>query len=890
MEEPIDVVSTPDDLEECEDILKIDHPLERELSESTYEGSAAEKKDDDGKAPSEELGSLKIDEEGQKLAASQDERHGKQSEKELRDASGGTGASSPSQKPKSSFAQIVRKWENYMSSPSSSSGEAGLPDQAMLETESNIVGNSLQMFQPDQFQPLQMFQHLNFCGASEGLARLPAAAANAAAGFTYHEQDTSLEQVFFKHTRSSPLKETPAMVNKEEILPPPIGLTKINRSRSTPLNTSANSAFGTIMRTIPYLGAGSTDRSAFSHPAQRTSTGVSTSNPDSKYSVFNPIRCGTEMDGVDPTSIEVTHLEPSKPTKVKDKIGKEGAVSRASKFLSDMLKKRAKAARSGRENPARPPSSSDESSAKTSQNDDNTTVSSAHSHDGSTNAAIVTHADDRKVEVKKALSPTPQDSKDTSDQKSVDRMDAEETPDSIQHEEIIEHAVVGTRQGIQVQVSVSEPAPSTSETGSNMSYSTTNSPEPKDMEGNSSNTSEQFHDSPGASRSSGGTTTTSGHTTQATNSSAQMSTLTAISETDREVMEANKAAKLLRANEKSTASKESSTEGDSTSLHSSSTGTTNPHSYGPSSPVSLRDGANVPAERFFTMNDGSTAVGSQRPKDRLRSSSVQKKPLSASPSTVSSASMTNSSASSMGDQPPKFVSYLDRKLPSDLTSLRESGQKVTTVQEEGAPEKRESPPDIMGNVIFEEAVAPEEAEEESPKAEPTVPVQKGGAFERRIRSLPPALSPTNRGLTSTPPPVSSPTVAGVSPPRNIVDHKSLDPNLSKPYVLRQKAPLVPPPEVLQSSGDVTYTHIVGSGSDLDAHEIVRQDTDRQNEDESKQGVASAIFGKMFGGEQRSSPPSLARAQTYGEHNIEILKTDSNEEPRSSPEAKDASKL
>ena len=134
---------------------------------------------------------------------------------------------------RSSFAQLVRKWETYMT---------------------DRTGG--------QFQPMQVFQQLNLCGQEDGLARLTY-------GSNPQNYSELQEPSVFRHTHSTPSQHTPSILDDEdEDEPPPYGLEILNRSRSTPLSTSANSAFGTILKTAPYRHD-ARDRSAFTLPLHR---------------------------------------------------------------------------------------------------------------------------------------------------------------------------------------------------------------------------------------------------------------------------------------------------------------------------------------------------------------------------------------------------------------------------------------------------------------------------------------------------------------------------------------------------------------------------------------------------------------------------------------------
>lgn len=801
----------------------------------------------------------------------------------------------------SSLAQLVRSWENYMSND----GQVDeFPPMQMFQGDQF---QAMHMFQADQFQkPIQMFHQLNLCGAGEGLARLAGPAA------AYVQSDGDLDQVSFKHTRSSPLRHTPSLLDNDESLPPPIGLQKNNRSRSTPLSTSANSAFGTILKTMPYLSGPDNRVSAFTLPPSRSSSYGSTVDAiGARYSVFNPIKYGNELDEVDPTSIEVEDLPPQKEAKKEETTKHRGTSFRAARFLADVRMLRRRRARGGRENPARPPSSSDESGRKADAADEETvssksscgTKSSSNSSDSKDSGANnAMNAREKSLSTtgdkpsKVAEDPPPsggpsyhQLDSDVDEEcehiQTASTKVEDDSPASIPssgYTQTVDERPASRpgQSGVRIQMSQMSSAANGPVSLGELPDSA-NSPSPPQMAPDNSNLTGQLHDSPGTTRSAD-TNNTSGHTTHATSttgSSGQTSQLSSISETDREVMEANKAGKLLQ-KQQSLPVVAKSDEDLASGDDSLPTGT-NADGYVAlaDSPVPLREGANVPAERFFTFADPQTSTN-PRGMGRSRAFPFAKKGSSVSPTTVSSSSQTtNSSVSSSGDEPPTFVSYLDRKTASDLTSLREAAE--TSSPREGGKdtEERESPSDLLGysDVIFEEAVAPGETESKQPQ--PLRPNKGKFLGGRRIRSLPPRSPALGCRTPTTPPPRGggSPAYCGLSPPRNIVDHR-IDPNVSRPYVLRStptSSRLVPgnklavvSPEVLSSTGSVNYTHIAGIGDDFDAHEVVRQVPGQE------------LPGNHYMALQRGSPSPTGgglKSHTYDEHSIEIMKSDSKEE-------------
>ena len=447
----------------------------------------------------------------------------------------------------SSIAQLVRTWENYMTNPD---------------------GQNV-----DQFEPLNMFQQINLCGAGDGLLRLGPPPHNPGDGDWF-------DPISFRHTRSSPIHCTPSMLDDHEMELPPIGLDRYHRSRSTPLTTSANSAFGTISKTMPDIG-GRHGRSAFTLTSQRSSQLASDSHFGSRFSTFDPIAYDNGMDGVERTSIEVTKLSPPpiKPSHCQNDRKNEtkdtamSAAARAAKFLSDVraLHRRRKT-RSGRENPAKPASTSGEGADRVDITEQDLGISKQPSdvvdespirEDCSNFVNIVSTPSSKtdnliKEEGKKVVESLPVgmpyqklDSDDECDRFQtidghIDDADSPSIPSPI-YQHVTDERIGGVDdcRGVQIQVSnVTKNPVDEIDTGM-PNYS---SPIPTQMSRDGSSLTPHSHDSPGTLRSSG-TTNTSGHTTQATNttvSSGQLSHLSSISETDREVMEANKVGDLLR--------------------------------------------------------------------------------------------------------------------------------------------------------------------------------------------------------------------------------------------------------------------------------------------------------------------------------------------------------
>jgi len=289
-------------------------------------------------------------------------------------------------------------------------------------------------------------------------------------------------------------------------------------------------------------------------------------------------------------------------------------------------------------------------------------------------------------------------------------------------------------------------------------------------------------DSPQTNRSSN-TGSSMGHTTQATScSSIQQSNLSTISETDREVMLANKEGKRRRGLDrlKMHAKQGLNTSAESVNSSSTNSTSTNPHGYlalqGSPAP---RDGANVPLDRFFMDGGGNQAIANTRVHSLGNSTSSRRSGRSGSPVTDGGSAMTHTSSSSSSQtEPPTFVSYLDRKNASDLTTTREEMETCESRSDRIENEEREgSPAPFVGYepMYFEEAGLP--AEQQAPK--PVRPPSRPDKF----RSRPPRSPMKGSRMITTPPPCrTSPLYQQLSPPRQIVDRPHQ--NISQPYVLR----------------------------------------------------------------------------------------------------------
>jgi hypothetical protein len=246
--------------------------------------------------------------------------------------------------------------------------------------------------------------------------------------------------------------------------------------------------------------------------------------------------------------------------------------------------------------------------------------------------------------------------------------------------------------------------------------------------------------------------------------------LSTISETDREVMQANTEGKRRRRGlESLTALRKNEPLGpENGSLNSSTTSisSTNPSGYIAlaSSPVPLRDGAIVPAYRFFTNSPSSSSAIPTTSATRA-AVPLRRSGLSSSPGTVetASASHTTSSGSNGDEVPPKFVSYMDREGASDLTSVRE-GVEVSTKR--GDSDKTEEREDSPAEFVKYPELIYANSGATSPLPRPL------SAKGQRPRTARPPRTPT-KGLLprATPSPRGALSPANQhSPPRGIVDH------------------------------------------------------------------------------------------------------------------------
>jgi hypothetical protein len=678
------------------------------------------------------------------------------------------------------------------------------------------------------------------------------------------------EPLALRHTHSTPLQKAPWMVTDELTrgLPPAIPLGPFQRSSSLPSPfrmRSVGSAFGSVRSEI----------TANTEDSTSSLVGVqyvgNESEVNLRCSAFDPIQYYARQledmavqEDMERTSIEVTEslalAHPSQGSSHKRRHKRGAAV--AERFLANVRGLgRLRRGRSGRENPIQPSSTrglgddGDDASTVAGPQTTVTIVTEAESNANCSNMSRSSELSDILKEGKpdsdaeEAEPPAAPQYQQLGGGSDVDEEDVQyqrieaslqaESPRSVPSPTYLpmvddrptSQAVHGDR--ITVQISGKKTPPttpySTKENTSPMFTTPVPSRVPQTLESSLSvRSNDSATGSPQTARSSN-TGSSIGHTTHATScSSGQQSNLTTISETDREVMLANKEGKRRRglhrlpmlAKTNSGAGSGGSESINSSSTNSNST-STNPHGY-----LALqcspdpREGANVATDRFFTDDSGPNQTMMD---SRVHStgSSTRRSGRSSSPVTDGSSSMTHtSSSSSSREEPPTFVSYLDRKNASDLTSTREEMETRVTRSDGPDNEEREgSPADFVGyqSLYFEEG-------ELAPK-----PVRPPSRPEK-FRTRPPRSPVKGSRMITTPPPCrNSPLYQQLSPPRHIVDHPHQ--NLSQPYVLR-------------TSDSGKNFHLV---------------------DES---------GALIEGEEA---PERMHGVTYEENSIEIMKSDSKDD-------------
>jgi hypothetical protein len=764
---------------------------------------------------------------------------------------------------KSQFARLVRGWETYVHHG----------------TRNVQLG----------------LQNLNLCG--EGLARLSGG-----------EEDL-FAPIVLRHTHSSPLNYSSMFGNSDD-LPPATGFENMRRSSSTPSTSafrqrSAGSAFETNLRAMPIL-TGPDDRSAFTLPMQRSSY-ASASDAGIRYnSAFNPVNFQTDMEETEMTSIEVLDIGPSE---VKEKTAQKWpAAAKAKKFLKDNARAlRRRRRRGGREK------SEEDGSRKVDDADDgdNETISSnstgrevqviaslkseeeekntTETHDLTAGFPTVREEEEEDGDgITHKISGSPQDSSQYHNLDSdVDeeyahyhRIEAiHNSPGNVPsplYQQFVDRGETPPTAGVRVQVSVTSPSPPTQ-------IPPVSSIDSSQLAIRRTTSQDSGAESPGTAMSTL-TSNTSGHTTLGTSTSATVSSgrltiLSVVSETDREVMETNKAGKRLH--QESQGRPKTEGDGDAT-IHSSSTASTGTNGYlALGSPGPLRDGASLLTDRFFkasrilvshsaSTNSGSTNSGSSssgtsggsltttnrpdagtatmpRVESHLTESTTN--PFAASTQSISN---TVSSGSTQSDDPPTFVSYLDRQLSADTPkTLARGNTRSSPPALAGVSEERESPAQIVeytSQVIFEAA---------KPDSQKLFrPVNKR---DRKASSRPPLSPIKGLKMPTTPPPYqrpdsTSPAYQQLSPP-NIVDHRVQRSDLSKPYVLRSTA-------APQVGGVILVSPDRGGASNPAVPSDDRESSPQHH-------TSSTLF--------EQEQPDVGRSRTYRETSIEVEKHEMSKE-------------
>jgi len=759
------------------------------------------------------------------------------------------------------FAQLVQGWEEYLNDSHA-----------------------------EDFPTLQMLQNLQLCGpANLSGPLLPAP-----------PEGHPLAPPALRHTHSSPLKYGKSIFDREDDnVPPPIPLDPFQRSSSTPSSfryRSITSAFSTL-------------------PSQRE-TYTSIRSPGSRLSAFDPVKYyASALEDMERTSIEVTDVRPGPSTDAPehDGSGLRGAASRAARFLSDVRVLRRKRRTNG--------------DRDTAVKSDTTGESSPHDscglYDGQDTAVtVITEAEpvlnvtsimppgsealasleeetgrendeeEKLEEFYNATLPGSDDEEKDDDARRdlqhYQQLDSDADDDELHFQKIeasLQSESPGTIPSPSYQEMIDERPGSAGSSGKQAGTRiriqipeqrkivapavtppcSTDSPSPTRMVGSSTPRSQDsITTSPGTR--SAGTGSSLGHTTHATLSTLQ-SGLSTISETDREVMEANTEGKRRRDLDSLRTLRKDEPEGGS--VNSLSSNSSNPHGYLAldNSPDPLREGANVPADRFFTnspapMGGNGPSTSYSRPQFTMvtRTSNV-----SSSPGTVETSSATRTSGSSAGssseEKPPKFVSYFDRQGASDLTSHREAAERSSPRADPNCSEEREdSPAQLVAypSVVFEQANS---SAESAPSDTST-----SASGRNRPRSRPPR-SPTKgmRPLTTPPPRGSvSPLLQQHSPPRNIVDHPSS--SISRPFVTRTT---LDGPELVKLGSARRPSSLHETVPDNDSIPAVA-------------GVSSPIndSGHLMSYQEDELPSLLGSSvlgRTYEDGSVEIVKTLSKDE-------------
>lgn len=686
-----------------------------------------------------------------------------------------------------------------------------------------------------QDQPLKMLQDLQLCGKEEMdlLTDCPAS-------LTHH-----LMQPELRHIRSSPLQWRPSVFDDHEldndneesnVLPPPIPLDPMQRSSSTPSSFRQNSMCTSI---------GTGGRSAFTLPSQRVNYTSSVTHP--RRSAFDPVKYyAWQLEDMERTSIEVMDMTPEPEEAVASTPQKRGAASRAARFLEDVRVLRRRRRRFGGKGKKGENAGEKKTPVNATDNNKGESLSAPD-----TSITVITESDynaDLPNISDELYSPPINDMEVAKNKTDYEQLDSDmeeepyqrietqlqsESPNSSPSYQRLIDDRPGNQEEKQYEHSLRIKFSSVDK-----QLETLPSPSPTRMAtGDVSET-----ESPGTARSSA-TGSSSGHTTQAASTASSIcpSGLSTISETDREVMEANKEGKRRRATGLN--GMPPKTESD-LSVHSSSTGSTATHGYLAldNSPVFLREGANLPLERFFTGASVSTGqIITSFVRSQASGMSRTQSGTTASASTSESTSGTHTTASSSSqEEPPTFVSYLER-LP-ELVSVRETVETSSprTTGKDG--EEREDSPAEMGNLRFEEAKAPFERKL---KSNSTAINQRVRLDKFRVR--PPRSPYVMPRSASTPSPRSSPLIIHHSPPRNIVDKP--EPLLvSRPHVTR--------------SGNFLHSSTFSLGKSLNAFE--------EEEEIVMMQPKLSFVGESTG----KTATATVVDETYHDESIEVLKSDS----------------
>jgi hypothetical protein len=673
------------------------------------------------------------------------------------------------------FAQLVRGWESYMN-------------------DANV----------EAFPSLQMLTNLQMCGnVSEGM-RITGSAAMGVV-----PEDEPLAQPELRHTHSTPLKYGRSMFEADngEYVPPAIPLDPFLRSSSTPSSfrhQSLTSAF-----VLP-------SHVSSAHRASYTSSII---NPRSMASAFDPVMYySMALEDMERTSIEVTadmahtpapdiSLVPQDSSEAESR----GPASRAAKFLSDVKLLRRRRVRNGRENPAQPPSvlqsPRDEGAEEGGVGVVMDTAVTVFTESGPNfNATLMLSG---SSEMSGAMNTSTFIDNCISDPSTPNNMgdcteEAAHPTDHYTHhdysnpeeEELKFHRVHVSLDSSESQGSVPSPSYHQIENDRPGAHSETNrvrvfTLEKIDALGLdqpvASPSQNLFQDSQSPRSMCFRTGSTPCEVTTVKLLSTTTTPLYTISETDREVMLANKEGKKRRSLDSAVKSYSNALDICSESVNSGSTSSSNPNGYFAlaESPISLREGANVPTDRFFDptvptiRTQSTTSVRFNIPLTTIRSGH------SGSSGTLETSSATNTtgslSGSSVEEKPPSFVSTLERQGASDLTSFREVTECSSQRGNADSPERREESPvelAIFPSVVFEARAVGLSADISGRES-------RGRPDKDKMRNRPPR-SPAKGNHHATPPP-DSPFLLPLdqhSPPRNIVDHPMPNMDPSRPYVVR----------------------------------------------------------------------------------------------------------